>query len=80
MKKIALVAAPAALLFALSACGDAAEEPVAEDTAMVEETPMATDTVTDVATDAADVATDAADVATDAAAEATEAAEEAVAE
>ena len=80
MKKIALAAVSASFLLALSACGDAAEEPAAEDTAMVEETPMATDTVTDVATDAADVATDAAAEATDAAAEATEAAEEAVAE
>jgi hypothetical protein len=71
MKKIALVAAPAALLFALSACGDAAEEPVAEDTAMVEEAPMAE------ATDAAAEATDAAAEATDAAAEATDAAAEA---
>ncbi|MBN9505634.1 MAG: hypothetical protein J0I69_06365 [Altererythrobacter sp.] len=66
MKKIALAAASASFLFALSACGDTTQEPAAEDTTVVEETPIATDTATDVATDAAtDVATDAA---TDAAA------------
>lgn len=47
MKKIALAAFSATALLALSACGDAAEEPVAEDTAVVEEAPIvdpATDT------------------------------------
>jgi hypothetical protein len=59
MKKIALAAFSATALLALSACGGDAttEEPVAEDTAMVEEVPApeATDTAapTDAATDAA---------------------------
>ncbi len=69
MKKIALAAASASFLFALSACGDATQDPAAEDTTVVEEAPIATDTATDVATDAAtDAATDVAtDAATDAA-------------
>jgi hypothetical protein len=76
MKKIALAVASASFLFALSACGDAAQEPAAEDTSVVEDAPIATDAATDLATDAAtDVATDAAtdaatDVATDAATDA----------
>jgi|GEM_PF-6178786 hypothetical protein len=61
MKKIALAAFSATALFALSACGGDAttEEPVTEDTTVVEEAPMeeATD-VTAEATDATD-ATDA---------------------
>jgi hypothetical protein len=77
MKKIALAAFSATALLALSACGGDAttEEPVAEDTAVVEEVaPEATDTAapTDAATDAA--ATEAP------AAEDTAAAEEAPAE
>ena len=59
MKKIALVAFSATALLALSACGGDAttEEPVAEETTVVEEAPLpeATDTAapTDAATDAA---------------------------
>ena len=69
MKKIALAAFSATALLALSACGgDAADEPVVEETTIVEEAPVepvATDTAapTDAATDAAaptDAATDAA--------------------
>ena len=61
MKKFALAAISATAVFALSACGGDAtpEEPVAEDTAIVEEAPME-------ATDPAVEATDA--TATDAAA------------
>ncbi len=79
MKKIALAAASASFLFALSACGDATQEPAVEDTTVVDETPIETDAATDLTTDvapdaAADVATDAAtdaaaDAATDAAAQ-----------
>jgi hypothetical protein len=72
MKKIALVAFSATALLALSACGGDAttEEPVVEETAVVEEAPIdaATDAVVDPA--ATDAATDAAvdPAATDAAA------------
>ncbi len=67
MKKIALAVASASFLFALSACGDATQEPAAEDTTVVEEPPIATHSPTDLPPDPAapDAATDAA--ATDAA-------------
>jgi type IV secretory pathway VirB10-like protein len=76
MKKIALAAFSATALLALSACGDAAEEAPAEDTAMEEAAPV--EPVVDDATAAAEEATDdAAAAADDAEAAADEAAGEA---
>ena len=77
MKKIALAAFSATALLALSACGDAADEAPADDTAVVEAAPVepvAEDTAAAMASDAAadadasaDAAADSADAAADSA-------------
>ena len=70
MKKIALAAFSATALLALSACGDAAEEAPAEDTAMEEAAPVVDDAAVaaEEATDEAAAAADDAEAAADEAA------------
>lgn len=70
MKKIALAAFSATAMLALSACGDAADEPVVEETTIVEEAPVvdpaldpALDPAVDAAADADAAAVDATDTA-----------------